>query len=66
MRDIKLYTAKEIGELLGVSRQWIEIEARKPVNPLPRYHLGRLRRYDLNEVLDWIRLRQNKGKADSS
>ena len=51
----KLLTATELGEKLGVTRQWV-YEQIKKANPMPHLKTGkRFLRFDWDEVKEWLK-----------
>lgn len=48
----RLVSAKELAELLGVSRAWVDASAR--AEKLPAYRVGGVWRFDLAQVARWL------------
>jgi excisionase family DNA binding protein len=59
----RLLTVDEAAELLNVPRSWIAEQARH--DRIPNIRLGRYRRFDREELLEWAHRRQ-RGPATLS
>jgi excisionase family DNA binding protein len=59
-RADRLLTAAEVAEMLNVPERWVREHTRGGL--IPCVQLGRYRRYESEEVLEWVR-RQRAGGA---
>ncbi|MFE9234144.1 helix-turn-helix domain-containing protein [Cellulosimicrobium funkei] len=59
--DDRMLSARELADLLGVSREWVLAAARE--DRLPGYKLGRVWRFDAGQVATWLDSRGNASAA---
>lgn len=63
MTDQKILTTDEVAELLRVHRVTVEKLRDREEDPLPAMPMGRIYRYDREEVLAWAKRQTVRGAA---
>ena len=61
MTPERLMTAQEVAELLAVPERWVRAHTRS--GKLPVVELGRYRRYDRDDVLEWVETQKTGGRS---
>ena len=61
---MKLIGVNELAEVLGVQPSWVYSRTRETgPDAIPRYHLGKYVKFDLDEVMGWIRKKSEASRV---